>query len=154
MNHESNVLDPDRKVELSNGSEITVKELRWRDALKFYSQIASRGKLFLDDKGAPKFDLAKLTDLIQQADELSCWLIMQCTNMDKASVDVLRVEDAFHLLDICLELNLNMEVFEKAKKPAARFALALGVKRADPIQTNHSRPESTSSSGKDTHIGP
>jgi hypothetical protein len=137
------LLRPSVKVLTSLG-QIEVRELRWADALTFLKMLSAHSQHFLED-GRFNFNLGKMVELITGACELSAFLLEYSVVDAEMEISAMPFHDALLLLDAALEVNLSPEILALAKKTAARFAPASGVRAATPAARTMPSPESSTS---------
>ena len=98
------ILNPDAEAKLACGQTVTVRHLKWKDALKFFAMLREKAGAFIDDKGNLSATPAKIMEALNEFPELAEWLVKSTTDV---AIDDLTLPDMSKLVFKALELNLG-----------------------------------------------
>jgi len=132
------VLNPVKTVSVQ-GVDVEVREMRHLDMIGFLKLIHKHVNELADEKGAIRFSVDRLTEIITGAEELSLFLLSKSTGKDTAWVAQLSFSDALILMDTALELSFSEDVIKNARQLGGRVKASFGLlKIAKPTSPPHS----------------
>ena len=112
--------NPDQQIKLADGKTVTVKHLKWKDALTFFAMLREKFAGFEADAAQP---VGKVMDQIGQFPELAEWLIQHTVDAKEVNLDELLLPDASKLVFKALEVNLG-SIAAEVKNFRSRLASA------------------------------
>ncbi len=115
------ILDPDQPFTLSTGTQVTVRELTWKQTKGFLTSLANKASEFITFDAAYKADINvnRLMGIV--VTDLGESLVMATTGMDQDTVDNLSARDMLACLNRAVALNLRPEMIEAGKAVAGQI---------------------------------
>ncbi len=112
---------------------LTIREMRWPDAMEFMRKLSANCVGLLDGytrEGGLKLTRASITDMIAQSEELTVLLVRGATSLTQEQVAQLSTGDMLDILTAAVEINLSEAVLGKALR--LRNAVGAAFKGINP----------------------
>jgi hypothetical protein len=126
------ILSPKQKITLSNGKEVTVRELNWLEAQEFLTLLGVKfSELFTstpDGKGKEFLWWNKIKEMVYSESELTHFLITHSTDAENgnAFLQSISLRDGMTILSTAWELTMSQELVDEAKKFANKAGATFG----------------------------
>ncbi|MCZ7635756.1 MAG: hypothetical protein M5U12_06745 [Verrucomicrobia bacterium] len=125
------ILHPVREVS-TRGENVTVREMRWKDAVAFTEKITGLMGRFIEPDGRLVVTPEKLGAVIATSGDLATELLERATGRGREFFDDLRPVEVLELLAAAVEVNLHEDLVGKARGVGQALSTALGVQTRPP----------------------
>ncbi|MBE7502730.1 MAG: hypothetical protein HS113_21090 [Verrucomicrobiales bacterium] len=119
------ILHPVREVPV-RGETVTVREMRWKDAVAFSERLSGMMGQFTEPDGGLSITPSKLGAVIARSGSLATELLERATGKEREFLDELRPVEVFELLAAAVEVNIHEDLLGKARGVGQALRTALG----------------------------
>lgn len=125
------ILHPVREVPVL-GQAVTVREMRWKDAVAFTGKLSGLMSAFIEPDGRLLVTPEKLGAVIASSGDLATELLERSTGQGRDWLEELRPVEVLDLLAAAVEVNLHEDLLGKARSVGQALGKALGVETSVP----------------------
>lgn len=126
MDDDFKVLHPIREVQLDSQRTITVREMRWKDAVAFAEKLSGLLGQFTSPDGRLVITPERIAAAITSSGALATDLVSRSGGMSPEEVGDLAPAQVLELLAAALEVNLHPDLLGKARRVGQSLQAALG----------------------------
>ncbi len=120
------ILHPVKEVPL-RGQTVTVREMRWKEAVAFTEKLSGLMGQFTEPDGRLLVTPEKLGAVIARSGDLATQLLEHTTGLPRETLDDLRPVEVLDLLAAAIEVNLHEELLGKARGVGQALSRSLGL---------------------------
>jgi len=126
MNDDFKILHPVREVSISPERTVTVREMRWKDAVAFAEKLSGVIGQFTSTEGRLVVTAERIASAVTSSGALATDLVSRSCGLSPDEVGDLAPAQVLDLLAAALEVNLHPDLLGKARRVGQSLQAALG----------------------------